>query len=283
MLTYNWRQLSMIQIGSVICLPIIMVGQILCQTYGFASAIAAILAGNLVLFFFGLVSAKMSYEKRKTTPENAFEYFGEKGVVLFALTMGLSLLGWFAIQINMMSLGVVDLLSLEPANPMVQCTLNICMGALITLVGFFGLRALNLFADLSVPLLILTLLYALWTQQGEAKEQVAYSNFSFGGISLVIAVIIGHIFDLPTYFCQARSPRDTWISILIIFGLTLPMIEISGVYLTYKGSGHTILEVLKGENSPIWNAWVAVFLVLSGWATNNLNLYSGIVCLESLF
>lgn len=32
----------------------------------------------------------------------------------------------------------------------------------------------------------------------------------------------------------------------------------------------------------MWNIWVAMFLVLAGWTTNNLNLYSSAICLQSI-
>jgi cytosine permease len=41
--------------------------------------------------------------------------------------------------------------------------------------------------------------------------------------------------------------------------------------------------MLKRENSSIWNLWIAAFIILSGWATNNLNLYSSAVNLETLW
>src|SRR5689334_4893361 len=109
----DWWQLSSIQLGGIICLPVFMIGQTLSQTYGFTSAVASILLGNAILLFLGLAAAKMSHEKRKTTMENAVDFFGERGVAFFALSLSLSLLGWFAIQLNMMALGLIDLLALD--------------------------------------------------------------------------------------------------------------------------------------------------------------------------
>ena len=45
----NWWQLSSIQIGGAVCLPVIMVGHTLNQSYGFTSAVAAVLIGNFIL------------------------------------------------------------------------------------------------------------------------------------------------------------------------------------------------------------------------------------------
>lgn len=276
----NWWQLSSIQIGGVICLPVILVGQTISQSYGFTSAVFSILIGNAILLFLGLISAKMSHESRKTTIDNALEYFGEKGVSFFALTMGVTLLGWFAIQLNMMSLSVLDLLAIEASRSIWLLFLNIFLGILITVVALYGLRALNILADLSLPLLIATLGYALFTV--EEKAPLQEPAFSLGGVSLVIAIFIAGIIDLPTYFRHARSSKDGMISILIIFGLALPLLEIVGVYLASGYVEGSILDVLKRNNGVLWNLWIALFLILAGWTTNNLNLYSAVVCLESL-
>lgn len=275
----NWWQLSSIQIGGAICLPVIIIGQALYQTYGFTSAVVSILIGNFILLLLGLVSAKMSYEKRKTTPENAVEYFGEKGVSFFALTMSLSLLGWFAIQLNMMSLSVLDLLSLDTSLT-ATIVFNLILGALITAAALYGIKAINLLADFSLPLLIGTLTYALFTTDQPLHPSSSF--LSFGGVSMVIAMNVAVVIDLPTYFRHAKSAKDGYISMGIIFGLALPLLEILGVYLAATSSGGSILDVLKRSNGPLWNIWVALFLVLAAWTTNNLNLYSGVVCLESI-
>ncbi len=274
----NWWQLSSIQIGGAICLPVLILGQTLSQTYGFVPAVICILIGNAILLLLGLAAAKMSYENRGTTVENALEYFGEKGVAIFAATMAISLLGWFGIQLNMMSLGVMDLLSMDAAQPMKIILLNISLGLIATATALYGIRALNLLANISLPLLFAMIGYALYTAENK-DIPIPQHSFSLAGVSVVIAMSIAVVIDLPTYFRHACSAKDGMVSILIIFGIATPLLQIVGVLLAYGTAGGTILDVLKRENATLWNLWVSLFLVLAGWTTNNLNLYSGVVCL----
>lgn len=277
----NWWQLSSIQIGGAICLPVIMIGQALSQTYGFSTALISIIIGNFILLLLGLVSAKMSHEKRKNTVENAQEYFGDKGVSFFALAMSISLLGWFGIQVNMMSLSLFDLLSIDLNNhSTLLFLLNLCFGTVITLFALKGIRALNILADISMPLLIITLAYAFFT--ADKNAQATEVPFSLAGVSLVIAMSVAIVIDLPTYFRHAKTVKDGLISISVIFGLIIPVLQIVGVYLASSSAGGNMLDVLKRENGSLWNLWVASFLILAGWTTNNLNLYSGVVCLDSV-
>jgi purine-cytosine permease-like protein len=200
---------------------------------------------------------------------------------MFALTMTFSLLGWFAIQVNMMSLGVLDLFSMDSGGTYTASIMNIILGVLITGASFYGIRGINLLSDISMPLLFITMGYALFTR--EESVVVPAQTFSFAGISLVIAMSIAVIIDLPTYFRHAKTCRDAYVSISIIFILVLPFLEILGVYLSSGSSAEGILEVLKRQDGLWWNGWVAAFLILAGWTTNNLNLYSGVASLEFLF
>lgn len=278
----NWWQISTIQIGGVICLPVIIVGQTLSQHYGFMSAVASIIIGNAILLLLGLITVKMSHSNGKTTMQNAENYFGRKGTPFFALTMIISLVGWFGIQLNMMSLGVLDLLSVFNARESWPLMLNLGLGALITYVALHGISAVSFLANLSLPFLLLTLGYAMFTVDADNVTQSSM-QFSIGGTSLVIALAIAMVTDLPTYYRHAKTAKDGMISISLIFGLVLPLLEIVGVYLTAGNASGNILEVLKRENGYLWNIWIALFLILAGWTTNNINLYSSAICLQSIF
>lgn len=280
----NWGQLSTIQIGGVICMPVFMIGQTLYQLYGFSTSIIAVIVGNFVLFSLGLISAKMSVEGRKTTMENAIDYFGEEGVKCFSLAFALSLVGWFAIQLNMMTLGVMDLFSLDANSISIQTSLNVALGLVMTFFALYGVRGISILANISLPLLLATIAYAAYTVERAPGAETAFEKFplSFGGVSLVIAMAIGFIIDLPTYFRHATTARAAYISIILVFGLCLPALEIIGVYLASAITEGTFLEIFKRNNSAMWNIWTATFLVLAGWTTNNVNLYSGVICLETL-
>ena len=274
----NWWQLSSVVIGGLLCLPVIMIGQTLSQIYGFSTAIISILAGNAILLLLGIFTAKMSCERRKTTMENAIVYFGQTGVVFFSLSMIFVCLGWFAIQLNVMSIAVVDLLSIQSSKPAWTRVFDVGLGLAIIMTAVRGIKALNLLANLSLPLLVGTLGYGLFSVERSTIVSVEPS-LSWGGVSVIIAMAITMIIDLPTYFRHAVSQRDGLISIVLIFAVALPIMEIAGVYLASGVSEGTILDVLKMNHGYIWNIWIAVFLVLAGWTTNNLNLYSASVSL----
>lgn len=278
--TQNWKQLASLQIGGVICLPVILIGQALSRSYGFSSAVCAILIGNLILLILACIAASMSFTEKKTTVQNAEVCFGRKGTLLFAVAMLMVMVGWFGIQLGLISLSVLDLLNI-PQTPGICGIANLCLGMLLTFVGMFGLRALTMLSDLSLPILCATLVYALYSKG--AVMVPLEGAISFGGISLVIAAAIGAVVDLPTYFRHAVSKKDAYIGAFLTFGLALPLMELVGVYLSLDTASDNVLGMLKKEGNLIWNIWVALFFILAGWTTNNTNLYSGAISLDSIF
>jgi len=281
LITQTWKELCGIQIGGAICLPVIMAGQALGQTYGLMTALAAIVIGNIILALMGMIASRMSIAEKKTTVEHAKRYFGKKGSSLFAWIFIVVYSGWFAIQLDVMGLSMGKILE-DYVSLNVSPLLNVALGLLITCVAMYGIQSMSLLSKVSVPILVLTISYALLTIE---KQDVALlpKASGLGAISIVLAIAIGAIVDLPNYFRHARSQKDGVRSILIIFGLALPLIEISGVYLAHIHPSTNILELFLHENAPIWNIWILCFLLLAGWTTNNTNLYSSSVCLHSIF
>lgn len=268
----NWWKLSSIQIGGVICLPVIMIGQVLSQKYGFASAACAIVLGNAILLLMGLAIAKMSCENRKTTMENAVEYFGQKGVSFFALALSSSTLIWFSIQLRVMTDSTLHLLSLPTDNLYLMGAGNLILGILVTLIVFYGIKAMETLSNISMPLLLLTLTYAWYSTNKEIPQTP--QPLTLAAVSSIIGMAITYVIDLPTFLRHAKSTKDGIISITIIFVLAIPILEIIGVYLAAGQSG-SILDILKGNGNTLWTLWVTSFLILAGWTTNNMNLYSG--------
>lgn len=263
-----WHLLC-IQIGGAICLPVIMVGQMLAQSYGFLPALAMILGGNLLLLAYGLFSAKMGMGSGKSTIELAVGRFGRYGPLLFGAIFLMSMLGWFAIQINVITESIVHVL---PALHLSPLLCNLGLGALMTAVSACGIRGLRVLSQWSLPLLVGTLAVAMFTVTGTIIPPTL--PFSVAGISLVIATAIGAVIDLPTYWRYARTHKEGLWAIAILFGIALPVIEFLGVYLGAHTGGGTVVGMLTQGGGVLWSLWVALFLLVAGWTTNNTNLYS---------
>jgi cytosine permease len=276
-----WWQLLSIQAGGTICLPIIMIGQIVCQKFGWLAALLSVGLGNLFLLSIGYALASLSTYRPQSTVEHAVTYFGNRGRLLFASLMMFSMQGWFGIQLNVMNLSCEQLFNLFGITTP-HLLRNVVIGIMISAVMCLGMKAMKGLSYVSAPLLGLTLLYAICSSKGSIPLIAPPTISWLGGLSLIIGANISAVIDLPTYFRHAKSGRDAKICILVLYGIIVPVIEIVGVYLSAVTGGNSILDVLQEGHGPLWMIWISCFVLLSGWATNNANLYSSITSSYSL-
>jgi len=189
----------------------------LAKTFGIYSAILAIIFGNLLLLAMGIVLASSSATHRKSTAETAIDVFGLKGKELFSGAMVISMIGWFSIQLNIMTSAFQNML-----NPEMIICLNIVLGIAITLVGIKGMRILTALATFSMPFLIITILYALLKVSDYPMITTEQEVISMSGLSLLLACGIAALIDLPTFFRLATSQKDGIIAVCLLFGFVLP-------------------------------------------------------------
>ncbi len=270
-----WQLLS-IQIGGAICLPVILIGQTLSQTYGLIPALGMIWCGNGILLFYAIASAQMGMKSQLSTIELAVNRFGRYGTVLFSLIFLISMIGWFAIQLNVITETVVFVF---PFLTKIGTTL--LLGVVMTMTAARGIQLLSYFSQWITPLLIATLVMALTT--AHSRTTFFGAPASLAGLSLVIATGIGGALDLPTYWKDARTKREGIGAVILLFGLAIPLIECVGVYLGSHLINGSFLDLLTQGGGPLWTLWVTLFLFLATWMTNNTNLYSAGVNSFALF
>lgn len=277
-LRQNWLQLATVQIGGVICLPIFVVGYIVAKSFGVFSAILAIILGNFLLFLMAISVAKSSVKHRKSTAEYAVFLFGPKGKHFFSLSIVFTMLVWFGIQINIIVLSVRDVIEVNFLG-----LENVFLGLVLTITGMGGMRFLTTLANMSMPLLLLTIGYAVY-QAGSSPMILRDSEIlTYSGLSIILGSSIGVVVDLPTFFCISRSTKDSVFAACILFILVIPLLEGVGVYLFAHGQGESIVELLlSGSSDKLWKTWIIAFLVFAGWTTNNANLYSAAINLRTL-
>ncbi len=276
MKTLHWKQLTAIEVGGAICLPVIMVGHKLCSTYGLPSALLGIFLGNMILFFMAYVTALMSFEHKTSTPENARKYFGDQGAKLFALFLLIAKTSWFAIQLNLMVLSLQEIFQIDAS-----IGLTIILGSCILIIALKGLEALSRLTAYCMPLLVITMLTAILLADRD-RPMIGTAFLTYGSISIAMGAAITAVIDMPTYFRHAYSKKDGIIAVALLFLVAIPLIEGVGVYLAYCNPNSSVSATLMKADLFYWNVWVMLFMLLAGWTTNNTNLYSAAICLKTI-
>jgi cytosine permease len=270
----SWWELLLIQTGGAICLPVIMVGGLIYQRFGWTHALLSIAIGNLFLLILGYLLASLSAYRPQSTVGHATNYFGKAGKWLFGFIMILSMLGWFAIQLNVMAISLAQFFSKSFLSPSFF-SFNIAIGLIISCTMCFGMKAMKTLSYISAPLLGLFLLYAVFSADKVPFSITFLPTSWISGLSLVIGVNIAAVIDLPTFFRHAKSSKSAKLCTLVLYAIVIPLIEIGGVYL-FSMIGGNFDALLIGNGS------LCCFILLSGWQTSNANLYSATTSLRFL-
>ncbi len=284
----SWKQLASVQVGGAICLPLLLVGYELAKQGHPLTMLCAILWGNLLLFGLAVIAGWMSHKRPFTTAEYASFYFGSAGRLFFALILALSMLGWFAIQTQCMGQDVYHLVHTFTHEVAVQelfwkQVFSFILAALMIGGAFWGLNFLTSMANLCIPLLLVTIGYAVYAVGAWHLPQLeAFSFWDGKGVSLVLASSMAATIDLPSFYRHADHPKAALWASLANYLIVMPLIQIAGMWLYYGTQAVTMSEALASPSAVIWKIWVVIFMLLAGWTTNNVNLYSAYLSLTNL-
>jgi purine-cytosine permease-like protein len=275
-MTQSWKTLTAIQIGGALCLPVLAVGQMLGHTVGLSNAIAASVAGNVVLCTLGLLIGPYGARHKMSTIECAEQFLGGYATFLVASTVVLSCLGWFALQLGIMAQPFIEIFGSRGG-----LIATVFMGLLITASTLKGVAAVGFVADCAVPLFVLTLIASV--VKAGPVHSITLPTLHTDSVLLVIALSLAAIVDLPTFFRFANSERDARISVVLLCLVGLPILHTTGAYIAINSGSADIFHALVGSGGVLWYGWIFIFCLLAGWTTNNANIYSASVSLRYIF
>ena len=265
----SWVTLSCLQLSGALSLPIIMIGFYLGRHYSVQTGLLQIILGNASLFILSLLYMRLINREKRITIEFAQALFGPGGTSLCAAGLVISLIGWSAIQIN--------LLAASTRQPYFTAVLTALVIYFLTCRDLAYLARAN---KIILPLLGASLVYLLLTipQARSFTPVLAHEAFILG-LMMVVTAGSGLVFDLPTFFRHAATTRDALLALTMLFLLALPAIECLGIYLAlhFSNNEHWIAGFLSSFSLP-----ALFFLMLSGLSGACLNLYSATVVMNKL-
>jgi len=259
--------ITLLLAGATASMPVIMVGHILAENYGTLFALLTVLAGNAVLCAIGFLTVHLALKYKTTTTDTVIALGGSTLSKVFSVAMVVSMLGWFCVQCSVL----VDFAhGYFPSMPHVLLTLLI--GITLVLAAMGDIKRLLWLAQRLGPLLLLgcsgMFVWALSnTHVVEAKEAVAF----WPSFSLVIAVNLSWVIDVPTFYRGLSSQKEGFVSIFVVMFVATTMVQALGVLLV---SSYDSVGLLM---SPF-----GVVLALSGWLINVNNLYSAVVSSQTI-
>jgi cytosine permease len=270
-LKQSWLTLGCLQLSGALSLPVIMIGYYLRQHGSLQQSLCQLLTGNLILFGLSAFYLLLINQKKMTTIEFAQHLFGRTGTTLCAVGMVLSLIGWSAIQINLISVAMGH-------N-------SYMLNLLIALVIYvFTRKDLAYLAGINKRLLPIICLCFCTILISASKTPLTHATIPHTSFSLGFVMIItagsGLVFDLPTFYRHAATPKDGLLGLVFIFGLALPVVEGAGIYLATHSALTTDSNDWVNHFIQHFNVFSLFFLMLSGLLGTCLNLYSASIIIN---
>ncbi|WGD37897.1 cytosine permease [Lysinibacter sp. HNR] len=249
------------------------------------AALGATIIGSILLGLLAMACTYVGASTGFTSAMIARSIFGRMGGIVIASAMAISSVGWFGVQAgffaNNAQTAVEELFGWNVPLPI----LIIAGGTMMTLTAFWGYRALERLSKWAVPLLIGTLLIAVFLAfmrfGGSELGKPTLAEFTFGGaVSLVIGIFIFGVIISPDIARWAKTPRQAMIAGFFGFFVGNSFIILITIILSRLMG---IDDLMRMFFILGMGAIAIIVLTLAQWTTNTNNLYSAALNLSVIF
>lgn len=266
--------LTAIQAGIYICMSSIMAGHMIYKDVGMKGAFLGVIFGSFLLWLLSMIFVKLSLQRPIPLIDITQEYFGNQGAKICGFAMAISLVGWFALQTEIIAKSIYYIMPQLPKEFWI-----VVLSALVIVNVIKGMNWIGRVADFSVPFLLLIMIIAAFKLY-DPTALIPDSEWSGRGILLVMALSLAGVIDIPTYFCVAKGSKDAFAAVSVIYLILLPAMAFLGILFGWLSRAQDFVTGLLGLGGPFWQCCLIIFIILAGWTTNNGNLYSASIALK---
>jgi len=284
----SWGSLAMIWIGSMICVPCLMIGGYLGMSFTLGGVVLSVLIGYGIVCTYMCFMGMESCDTGLPTVSMAGAVLGDKGAqYVISLMLAIACIGWFGIQSAVCGASFSAMVASMTGLQIPVWLSSLVWGVLMLLTAMYGYKALKYLNYIAVPALVLVMAYgvvAAFTKNDGGAIIASYTPAApqglVFGISLTVATFaLGGVIS-GDYSRFAKNRKDVIKS--SVFGVIpagLVMIVVGAVLSIVTGQ-YDISQVLALVGVP---AFGLIALVLATWTTNVTNAYSGGIAVASLF
>ena len=282
----SWGSIAMVWIGSVICVPALMIGGMLGAGLSLGSCILAILVGYALICVFMSFMGMEGCDTGLPTAVMASCALGEKGAkYIISSILAISCIGWFCIQSAVCGASFSSMFG-DMAGAAIPVWLSsVVWGIIMLLTACFRFTGLKWLNKIAVPLLGVVLAYTLIDTLVSGGTQVLSGYVPTAPMSFVSAVsaTVGSFVVAAAIsgdYCRFARNRNDVVKSSVVgvlpAGLAILMI---GAILAICTGTYDISVVLASSGLPLVGL---IALILATWTTNVSNAYSGGLSLSVL-
>lgn len=282
----SWGSITMIWIGSMICVPALMIGGILGAGLSLGMCALAIVVGYALVCTFMSFMGMHACDTGLPTAVMAGGALGEKGAkYIISTILAISCIGWFGIQAAVCGASFSSMVGDMTGITIPAWLCSVVWGIIMLLTACFRFTGLKWLNKIAVPLLgvvlAYTLIYNFVNGNGSALSgYVPSAPMTFvGGVSMTVGSFVVAAAISGDYCRFAKNRKDVVKSSIIgVLPSGLVVLMIGAILAICTGS-YDISVFLSSAGLPLIGL---VALILATWTTNVSNAYSGGLSLSVL-
>lgn len=284
----SWSSLAMIWIGSMICVPCLMIGGVLAGGFSLSGVLICTLAGYGIVCIYMCLMGMEACDTGMITVEMAGTVLGTKGAqYVISLMLGIACIGWFGIQSAVCGASFSSMIASFTGLQIPVWISTVVWGILMVVTAAVGYKGLKLLNYIAVPALLIVIIYGVYAAISGNGGMAPIINYNpatpmslVTGISLTVATFaLGGVIS-GDYSRFAKNRTDVVKSSLLgVLPAGILMITL-GAVLTMSTGIYDISQILVSVGVP---AFGLIALILATWTTNVTNAYSGGLALGNLF
>ncbi|EHD21926.1 MULTISPECIES: cytosine permease [Brenneria] len=270
----RWYVIALIWLAVGIDISGLFLGAFLSSGMPFIPAVSATLIGSALLGILAALCANVGYGCGLSTTLLSISVFGRLGGKLIGIFSAVSLLGWFAFQLDFFGVMLQKALmhyQLEPG----RLPILLFGMALMTFTAIWGVRALGKLSAFSVPLmliLIITGIVLAAASHSTAPVIIIKTPLGMGtAISYVVSIWIVSAVMSPDIARYAKTRKDAFLGAGLGFGFGNSVTILVALVLTHLIGSEDLVEVFLSIGLGLSAILVLIF---AQWTTNSSNLIS---------
>lgn len=246
--------------------------------------ISVILIGNLILGLYCSALGYIAYRSGLSTVLMARFSFGNVGSRWVDFILGFTQIGWYAFTSALVGDVVTKLLGLDPSWNWISIlffTYAFCSTA------YIGYRAMDWLSRLSVPLMIVLIVWSLSIATGKVGGLSGLQTIQPTaqlGAGQALAVIIGTFISGGTQATNwsrfANSPKTAIGGTMLAFFGVNGLMVFAGAYCALIYGNQDIVEVMKQQGILLGGI---VLLLLNIWTTQDNTIYAFAIACANMF
>ena len=279
----SWISLFSIWVAIGVDLAGVILGVQLAKGLPLGRAVWAVILGSLILAAICTITASVGAATNLSTSMINRYVFGSKGTLFYSAMVGLSLLGWFGVQVGFFADNAKTAFMSAIGLNWPTWAYSIIAGIFMVGTTLYGYRAFSRLSEFSVPFLLGLMLIALFISLHSHGLPVTHvtESLSFGSaIALVISSFIVGAATQPDISRWAKSQRDSIIGTFLGMFVGNAFMILVSIFMSKSLNSSDMMKMLIMIGMGIPGI---IILSLTQWVTNTSNLYSASLGFNVIF